>query len=261
MLLDRFEESRVLCEQAIDIAVRLDARQAESHARNTLGLDLVAQGRVAEGIESMEHALGMAFDQANVDDIGRGYVNLVSGLLVRGLPGTRRRDRRSRHARRRRVRDHEHLRDVHRAQRASMIDDRARPVGPRGRAGAGVGHHPGYAAREPLRPGPLDPAPGRSAATSSSPTRSSSGCTSCSTERPVEGQFHGAYHAARDRARALAGPPRRRAADRDRRPRRPRAADLDVVPAPDPPAGGLGRGRHRRDRSRPPRHRRRGAGG
>ncbi len=86
MLLDRFEESRVLCEQAIDIAVRLDARQAESHARNTLGLDLVAQGRVAEGIESMEHALGMAFDQANVDDIGRGYVNLVSGLLFGGYP-------------------------------------------------------------------------------------------------------------------------------------------------------------------------------
>ena len=46
MLLDRFDESRELCEQAIDIAMRVGARQAEGHARNTLGLDLVAQGHV-----------------------------------------------------------------------------------------------------------------------------------------------------------------------------------------------------------------------
>ncbi len=84
MLLDRFDESRELCEQAIDIAERVGARQAEGHARNTLGLDLVAQGHVAEGIVELDRSLDIAFAEANVDDIGRGYVNLVSGLLFGG---------------------------------------------------------------------------------------------------------------------------------------------------------------------------------
>jgi DNA-binding CsgD family transcriptional regulator/tetratricopeptide (TPR) repeat protein len=86
MLLDRFDESRQLCEQAIEIAVRVGAEQAEGHARCTLGMDLVAAGRVDEGIAQMERALEMAVEQANVDDIGRGYVNLVSGLLFGGEP-------------------------------------------------------------------------------------------------------------------------------------------------------------------------------
>jgi DNA-binding NarL/FixJ family response regulator/tetratricopeptide (TPR) repeat protein len=86
MLLDRFDESRELCEQAIDIAMRVGARQAEGHARNTLGLDLVAQGHVAEGLAEFDRSLDIAYAEANVDDIGRGYVNLVSGLLFGGYP-------------------------------------------------------------------------------------------------------------------------------------------------------------------------------
>ena len=86
MLLDRFDESRELCEQAIDIAMRVGARQAEGHARNTLGLDLVAQGHVDEGLVEFDRSLEIAYAEANVDDIGRGYVNLVSGLLFGGYP-------------------------------------------------------------------------------------------------------------------------------------------------------------------------------
>ena len=86
MLLDRFDESRELCEQAIDIALRVGARQAEGHARNTLGLDLVAQGHVDEGLVEFDRSLDIAYAEANVDDIGRGYVNLVSGLLFGGYP-------------------------------------------------------------------------------------------------------------------------------------------------------------------------------
>ena len=86
MLLDRFDESRELCEQAIDIAIRVGARQAEGHARNTLGLDLVAQGHVDDGLVEFDRSLEIAYAEANVDDIGRGYVNLVSGLLFGGYP-------------------------------------------------------------------------------------------------------------------------------------------------------------------------------
>ena len=86
MLLDRFDESRELCEQAIDIAMRVGARQAEGHARNTLGLDLVAQGHVDDGLVEFDRSLEIAYAEANVDDIGRGYVNLVSGLLFGGYP-------------------------------------------------------------------------------------------------------------------------------------------------------------------------------
>jgi DNA-binding NarL/FixJ family response regulator len=86
MLLDRFDESRALCEEAIEIAVLVGARQPEGHARNTLGLDLVAVGEVADGLNSLERALDIAFAESNVDDIGRGYVNYISALLYGGEP-------------------------------------------------------------------------------------------------------------------------------------------------------------------------------
>ena len=86
MLLDRFDESRELCEQAIDIAIRVGARQAEGHARNTLGLDLVAQGHVDDGLVEFDRSLEIAYAEANVDDIGRGYVNLVRGCCSAAIP-------------------------------------------------------------------------------------------------------------------------------------------------------------------------------
>ena len=259
MLLDRFEESRVLCEQAIDIAVRLDARQAESHARNTLGLDLVAQGRVAEGIESMEHALGMAFEQANVDDIGRGYVNLASGLLFGGYP------ERAAETAARGMRDADaygitstygtyighnavmiatELGQWDRAAELAQALDIIQATPPASRYGL-ARWVPLLVGRGDTRARPL----AARAAARAAPRRSGRGPVS--RRLPRRG----------DRARALGGPSRGRAADRDRGPRGPRAADLDVVPAPGPPAGGVGRGRHRRDRPRPARHGRRGASG
>jgi DNA-binding CsgD family transcriptional regulator len=84
MLLDRWEESQALCEEAIEIAVRTGARQVEGHARSTLGLDLNARGRAAEGAASMRTAIEIANEVGNVDDIGRGHVNLVAGLAYAG---------------------------------------------------------------------------------------------------------------------------------------------------------------------------------
>ena len=75
MLHDRFEESIALCERAVEIARVTGARQAEGHARNTLGACLASQGR-SEGIAQLEAALEIARELAIPDDIGRAYVNL-----------------------------------------------------------------------------------------------------------------------------------------------------------------------------------------
>ncbi|MGK2850029.1 MAG: helix-turn-helix transcriptional regulator, partial [Candidatus Limnocylindrales bacterium] len=80
MLLDRWQESIELCEEAIDIALRVGARQAEGHARNTLGLDYAAAGRCDDAIDSLRTAIRIAHDVGDADDIGRGYVNLTEAL-------------------------------------------------------------------------------------------------------------------------------------------------------------------------------------
>ncbi len=84
MLIDRWRESRRLCEEAIEIARRVGARQPEGHALNTLGLDLTAEGRCEDGIAALEQALKIALDLSNVDDIGRAYVNLSDALFFCG---------------------------------------------------------------------------------------------------------------------------------------------------------------------------------
>ena len=80
MLLDRWEESMRLCEEAIEIALRVGARGAEGHARNTLGLDYAADGRCDEAIASLRVALEIAREIEDADDIGRAYVNLNEAL-------------------------------------------------------------------------------------------------------------------------------------------------------------------------------------
>ena len=84
MLLDRWEESQALCEEAIAIAVRTGARQVEGHARNTLGLDLNARGLTNDAAASLRMAIEIAIEVGNIDDLGRGQVNLVSGLAYAG---------------------------------------------------------------------------------------------------------------------------------------------------------------------------------
>ncbi len=77
MLLDRWSESRVQCERAVDLARKVGARQAEGHALNTLGLDLAVAGQCDEGSASLEAAITIAREVADPDDIGRGYNNLA----------------------------------------------------------------------------------------------------------------------------------------------------------------------------------------
>ncbi len=86
MLLDRWEESRDRCQEAIAMARAVGAREAEGHARNTLGLDLAVLGECAAGIASLREALAIAHEVGNADDIGRAHVNLCEAIMQCGDP-------------------------------------------------------------------------------------------------------------------------------------------------------------------------------
>jgi DNA-binding CsgD family transcriptional regulator len=84
MLGGRFEESRVLAEDAMTLARAVGAREIEGHALNTSGLDRGAMGEVDAGLEDMAAALTIAQEVGIVDDIGRAYANWIWILDVAG---------------------------------------------------------------------------------------------------------------------------------------------------------------------------------
>ncbi len=84
MLLDRWDESRVLCEEAIQVAREVGARAAEGHALNTLGTDFGGQGRCGEAIVALEAAQEIAFEVRQADDIARSFVNLCDATWICG---------------------------------------------------------------------------------------------------------------------------------------------------------------------------------
>ena len=82
MLLDQWQASRDRCQEAIDIALQVGAREAEGHARNTLGLDLAAQGDCERAVAALEAALAIAIEVGNVDEVGRAHVNRRRGARL-----------------------------------------------------------------------------------------------------------------------------------------------------------------------------------
>jgi ATP/maltotriose-dependent transcriptional regulator MalT len=84
MLVDRWDESRRLCEEALALARAGGERQVEGHALCTLGLDYSALGRAADGIAAVEEAHRIAVEVGNYDDVGRAIVNLATALLISG---------------------------------------------------------------------------------------------------------------------------------------------------------------------------------
>jgi len=86
MLLDHWREASEVLARAVDVARRTGARQAEGHARNSLGLCLAVQGRTAAAYASLEAALVIAHEVGSPDDIGRAYVNLSDAKRYAGDP-------------------------------------------------------------------------------------------------------------------------------------------------------------------------------
>ena len=70
--------------EAVEMAVRVGAREAEGHARNTLGTCLVPLGQADAGLGELRVALAIAEELGAVEDIGRGMVNLCHSLAYVG---------------------------------------------------------------------------------------------------------------------------------------------------------------------------------
>ena len=84
MLVDRWDESCRLCEEALAIARDSGDRQVEGHALCTLGLDYSALGRSEDGPAALEEAHRIGVEIGNYDDVGRANVNLANALLYTG---------------------------------------------------------------------------------------------------------------------------------------------------------------------------------
>jgi DNA-binding CsgD family transcriptional regulator/tetratricopeptide (TPR) repeat protein len=84
MLVGDVANALVVATEAVEMAVRVGARQAEGHARNTLGTCLVPLGQTDEGLVELRAALVIAEELASVEDTGRALVNLCHCLSYVG---------------------------------------------------------------------------------------------------------------------------------------------------------------------------------
>ena len=66
--------------EAVEMAVRVGSREAEGHARNTLGTCLVPLGHTEEGLAELRASLAIAEELGWVEEIGRSLVNLCHSL-------------------------------------------------------------------------------------------------------------------------------------------------------------------------------------
>ena len=86
MLHSRLLEARPLCEEAIEAATAIGARDLEGHGRNTLGVVLAFLGETDAAMASIEAALEIGLELGIPDDIGRAYVNKVDIEAWCGFP-------------------------------------------------------------------------------------------------------------------------------------------------------------------------------
>jgi DNA-binding CsgD family transcriptional regulator len=86
MLHSRLLEARPLCEEAIEAARAIGARELEGHGRNTLGVVLAFLGEVDAAMSSIDAALEIGLELGIPDDIGRAYVNKVDMEILCGAP-------------------------------------------------------------------------------------------------------------------------------------------------------------------------------
>ena len=86
MLHSRLLEARPLCEEAIEAAMAIGARDLEGHGRNTLGVVLAFLGETDAAMASIDAALQIGLELGIPDDIGRAYVNKVDIEAWCGFP-------------------------------------------------------------------------------------------------------------------------------------------------------------------------------
>ncbi len=83
MLRGEHDRANDVAQAAIDLSRAVGSRQSEAHALNTLGTSGVMSGD-PDGLSSLREGFAMSREINDVDDIGRGYANLSSTLLICG---------------------------------------------------------------------------------------------------------------------------------------------------------------------------------
>jgi DNA-binding CsgD family transcriptional regulator/tetratricopeptide (TPR) repeat protein len=82
----RHDESREVCEQALELARAVGARRAEFRALGVLGVDLAYLGHTGEALGRLWEALRLAEDGGSPQDLGRAYIFLTDVLTMLGRP-------------------------------------------------------------------------------------------------------------------------------------------------------------------------------
>jgi len=82
----RHDESREVCEQALELGRQVGARRSEVRALAVLGVDLAYLGRTEEGLGCLWEALHLAEDGGSPQDLGRAYIVLTDVLTMLGRP-------------------------------------------------------------------------------------------------------------------------------------------------------------------------------
>ncbi|HET9138855.1 ATP-binding protein, partial [Actinophytocola sp.] len=85
------DRGQYLAEHAIAGARAAGDRRVEGRARNVLGLAMAHQGELSAGLAELEHALRIARELAEPDDVALGYINTgyVLGLAARNIEAAR----------------------------------------------------------------------------------------------------------------------------------------------------------------------------
>jgi DNA-binding CsgD family transcriptional regulator/tetratricopeptide (TPR) repeat protein len=78
----QFSASRILCEDALEVAHFVGALAEEGRALNTLGCDLSELGDPEAGITALRRALVLSEEAGSFDDIHRAYLNLSTVLDI-----------------------------------------------------------------------------------------------------------------------------------------------------------------------------------
>jgi DNA-binding NarL/FixJ family response regulator len=82
----RHDQSREVCEQALELARQVGAPRSEFRALAVLGVDLAYLGRSEEGLGCLWEALHLAEDSGAPQDLGRAYILLTDVLTMLGRP-------------------------------------------------------------------------------------------------------------------------------------------------------------------------------
>lgn len=84
MLRGRFQESRTVAEEAIELAQELGAKAEESHALCTLGTDLGMLGDPVAAERALRKAWALAKEIGSIEDVSRAITNLADTLDFSG---------------------------------------------------------------------------------------------------------------------------------------------------------------------------------